>query len=189
MAKLTITEALQEVKTIASRVDKKQNSIGNYIARDSRIRDPLEKTGGSTDFIKKERQAIADLRTRLISIRSAIQSTNLSSDFAICGITKKVADWLTWRREVSAGEKQFVDSMLAGIRRVRNEVQQKGGRVTATSMGSSAMSESYSPTDPPNIVVNVDEMELMKEQESIETCLGELDGKLSLFNATTFVEV
>jgi hypothetical protein len=39
--KLTITEALQEIKTIGNRLEKKRASLAPYLARDSRIRDPL----------------------------------------------------------------------------------------------------------------------------------------------------
>jgi hypothetical protein len=184
MTKLTITEALQEVKTINARIVKKQESIGNYLARDSRVRDPLEKGGGSEKFISGERQSIADLRTRLINIRSSIQRTNLSSEMTLQGTARSVADWLTWRREVAGGEQTFVTSMLAGIRKIRNEVQKLGGTV-----GRTTMVESLEKSDPPQIVVNADETALMKEQEKIETLLGELDGKLSLFNAVTFIEV
>ena len=180
----TITEALQEVKTIAARIQKKQDSIAQYVARDSRIRDPLEKSGGSSVFISQERQSIADLRTRLIKIRSAIQRTNLSSQMTVNGITRSVADWLTWRREVSEGEKLFLASLLIGIRKLRTDAQKIGGTVSRTAMG-----DNFSQQDPPNVVVNLDETELMREQESFETTFGDLDGKLSLFNAVTVLEV
>lgn len=183
--KITVTEALQELKTIASRINKKQDSIGNYIARDSRILDPLEKTGGSADFISKERQSIGDLRARLIKIRSSIQAKNLSSELTIQGYTRTVSDWLTWRREVSEGEKNFITAMLASIRKIRGEVQKVGGSVSRTA----SVTPDFNNQTPPNIVVNVDELELMHQQEKLETILGELDGKLSLFNATSVIDI
>lgn len=186
MAKITITEALQEVKTINARIVKKQESVANYLARDSRILDPLAKSGGAEKFIREERQSIGDLRSRLISIRSSIQQTNLNSPLTVAGYNRSVSDWLTWRREVSSGEQSFINTMLNGIRRMRDEAQKKGGKVSGSAV---AVVDSFAASDPPNIIINVDEMELMKEQERIETCLGELDGKLSLFNATTFIEV
>src|ERR1035438_7251391 len=73
MPQLTITEALQEIKTIGKRLDKKRAAAAQYLARDARARDPLEKDGGSAKFISEERQAIADLETRVISIRTHIQ--------------------------------------------------------------------------------------------------------------------
>jgi hypothetical protein len=185
MSKLTITEALQEIKTIGKRLEKKRQSIAQYVARDIRVRDPLEKDGGSEKFITQERQAIADLESRVISIRTSIQRSNLDSPLTVGQKTMKVADWLTWRREVAAGRKSFIGSLIGGINNFRNEVQKKGGRVVAAAV---AVNEAAGPNDPPQIVINVDELALMREQEEIEDILGTLDGKLSLFNATTVIE-
>src|SRR5579863_1653454 len=67
MRQLTITEALAEIKTINKRLESKRESVRNYIARDVRVRDPLEKEGGSAEFIKRERQAIIDLEERIVN--------------------------------------------------------------------------------------------------------------------------
>jgi hypothetical protein len=75
--KLTITEALAEIKTINARLQKKRESIGTNLMRDSRIKDPMESEGGSEEFIRKETQAIDDLQKRIVSIRTAIQQQNL----------------------------------------------------------------------------------------------------------------
>lgn len=186
MTKLTITEALQEIKTIGARVQKKRQSVSNYLARDARVRDPLEKDGGSEQFISQERQAIGDLEKRVVSIRTAIQRSNLDSSLTVGQQSMKVAEWLTWRREVSAGRKQFLGALVQGIASVRTQVQQKGGRVIAAAV---AVNESIGANDPPQIIVSVDERGLIREQEEMEEILGTLDGKLSLFNATTIIEV
>lgn len=47
MPRLTITEALAELKTLDKRILAKQGSIPNYLVRDDRVRDPLAKDGGS----------------------------------------------------------------------------------------------------------------------------------------------
>ena len=174
---ITITEALQELKTISQRVSKKQEAIASYVARDSRIVDPLVKHGGSEKFITEERQSINDLRNRMIGIRSSIQSANLSNQLTIAGVTRSVADWLTWRREIATGEQTFISLLLSNIRRVRDNSQTKAVR--------SAMEV----TEPVNVTVNLDEQKLVKEGEQVETCLSELDGKLSLFNAVTTINV
>jgi len=44
-------------------------------------------------------------------------------------------------------------------------------------------------TKPNDVVVNIDERALGSELESIEDILGQLDGQLSLKNATVFVEI
>lgn len=186
MSKLTITEALQEIKTIGARLQKKRQSVAQYLARDARVRDPLERDGGSEKFITQERQALGDLEKRIIAIRAAIQRSNLDSSLTVGSKSLKVAEWLTWRREVSANEKQFLAQMVNSIAGIRQEIQKKGGRVVAAAV---AVAESMGQNDPPHVVVNVNERELIREQEEMEEILGTLDGKLSLFNATTIIEV
>lgn len=176
---LTITEALQELKTIQKRLDVKRQSLMQYIARDARVKDPLEREGGSVEFIRRERQAIGDLEQRIISIRTAIQSVNLKTSLALNGSSRTVAEWLTWRREVSQGTKNFLTAMVNGIRQVRSEVQKKGSRTV----------ESDAAAAPGDVVVHVDEKTLLEQQESMEQLLGDLDGKLSLLNATTVIDV
>src|SRR5439155_22848829 len=97
----TITEALAEIKTIGKRLEKKRSAILQLIARDSRVKDPLEKEGGSVRYIQAERQSVKDLETRIVAIRTAIQKSNLSTPLALDGQSMSVAEWLTWRREVS----------------------------------------------------------------------------------------
>lgn len=186
MSKLTITEALQEIKTIGKRLDKKRSSLSPYIVRDSRVRDPLAKDGGSEKFIASERQSIADLENRIIGIRTAIQRSNLDSTLVVGGTSRTVAEWLTWRRELSAAQAKFIRDIINNLSGLRADVQKKGGKITAAV---AAVNESFDPNGPPEVVVNVDERGLLVEQEQMEQTLGELDGKLSLFNATTVIDV
>jgi len=186
MSKMTITEALQEIKTIGSRLEKKRASVGPYVARDSRIRDPLEKDGGSEAFISSTRQAMSDLEERVIKIRTAIQRSNLDSSISVGDKTRTVAEWLTWRREISNGHKAFLQQISGALANLRQQIQVQGGRFVA---GALAVNEGTGPKDPPQMVVNIDERKLLADLESLEQILGTLDGKLSLFNATTTIEV
>src|SRR5262249_8600657 len=147
--------------------------------RDSRIKDPLEREGGSVEFIRRERQAIGDLEQRIVTIRTAIQGTNLQTNLSLGGMSRSVAEWLTWRREVSQGSKNFLATMVNGIRGVRSEVQKKGLKTV----------DNDSSAAPGDVVVHVDEKLLLEQQEQMEQLLGDLDGKLSLLNATTVIEV
>lgn len=185
MAKLTITEALAEVKTINKRLEKKRQAVLPYLCRDLRVKDPFESKGGSEAFIKTERQGIHDLQTRIVAIRSAIQKTNLDTPVTISGQVKSLADWLTWRREIAQDEKNFLTTLNNGLKTFRNDLLRKGGKVVSNG----TPVENYDATAPPEMLVNVDEKKLLEEQENIETVLGELDGKLSLLNATTFIDV
>jgi len=184
---MTITEALAEVKTIGKRLEKKRQSILQYIARDSRLKDPMESDGGSVEFIRKERQAIKDLEQRIIDIRTAINASNLATSTTIEGETRSVFEWLTFRREVADNRKRFLQALTGGVTATREKVQREGGRVTTAGISSVAIVEGNKPAF--EIMVNVDEKALFEEQELMEKILGDLDGKLSLLNATTSVEV
>jgi hypothetical protein len=187
MAKLTITEALAEIKTIAARAQKKREGVAKYIVRDSRIRDPFESEGGSEKWVAGERQGLRDLATRHILIRTKIQEANLTRDLTVQGRTRTVSEWLTWRREVAQSEKEFMAMIANSIQITRNNLQSKGGRVVTQAVMSQQVNlEKDAPVE---AVVSVDEMANLKEMEHMELVLGELDGKLSLFNATTTIDL
>jgi len=183
MSTTTITEALAEIKTIGKRIEKKRQSIATYLARDLRLKDPLEKDGGSVAFVTSERQGISDLEARIVGIRTAIQKSNLDTVTVISGTTKSVAEWLTWRREVAPGAQSFLASLNNGIRTIREKAQRDGARIVP--MGGESVAE----TKGVEVVVNVDERALLAAQENLETTLGELDGRLSLLNATTVINL
>jgi hypothetical protein len=177
---ITITEALAELKTIGKRVEKKRESILQFLARQDGIKDPLEKQGGSMTYIRAERQAVSDLNQRHVQIRSKIQQKNHEVEITVEGITKTVAAWLTWRKEIAPGVQQFLARMRSGIVQSRDAAQKKGFGIVP--VGGTAQ-------QPSDLVINVDEADLAKETELIEAVLGGLDGQLSLKNATTTIEL
>lgn len=176
---MLITEALAELKTIGKRMQKKQTFIASYLHRQEGLKDPLEKDGGSAVVLKNELQAIGDLNKRVVEIRTAIQRTNLTTTLTVEGVTKSIAEWLTWRKEVSNGEVAFVDSLRQNLLRARTQAQTRG--VAVVNVGNQA----NAPTD---LIINLDEGELAKQAEKLETILGVLDGQLSLKNATIHVD-
>jgi hypothetical protein len=182
---LTITEALQEIKTIGNRLLKKRESIVGYIGRDARLRDPFEDKGGSEKFIREERQSIGDLEKRLISIRVAIQKANLEKRITVENVDQTVSEWLTWRRELSNPQKMFLNGLYKTIQTIRKEVNSKGGKIVAQA----ASVVNYDPQTPAEFIMSVDEMALINEIEQFEKILGTLDGKLSLFNAITIIDI
>ena len=179
MAKVTITEALADIKTVNARLDKRREAVMRYFARDARLRDPLEADGGSVEFVKRERQAIADLEARIVAIRTAIQNVNLTTKLTVGNKTQTVSEWLNWRREVSTKAKGFLDQMAATIVNARNQANKNSGRVQ----------DSESTAKPGDIVIAVSEKQLSEEIEGMAQLLGELDGKLSLINATCTIEI
>jgi len=177
MGKLTITEALAEIKTINARIAKKRTAVMLYFARDGRLRDPLETDGGSIEFVKRERQAISDLEDRLVAIRCAIQASNLATTTTVGEISKSIAGWLNWRREISKGRQQFLGTMTQRLTVVRQECLKQGWSITDKD------------PQPGEVIVSVNEKQLAQETEALEHLLGDLDGKLSLLNATTTIEL
>lgn len=178
MAKLTITEALAEIPTIEKRIEKKHEFILNYLYRQSSVRDPHEKDGGSAVLITREKQAIQDLQLRLIKIRSLIQKANSENMITIGEQTKSIVDWLTWRREVAPKHQRFLQDQISKINQMRQNAARQGVNVTDKDAGFSS-----------DFVVNVNERELADQIEELENTLGVLDGQLSLKNATIFIDL
>lgn len=176
---LTITEALAEIKTIAKRVEKKRESINQYLARREGAKDPLEKDGGSMKFIASERQSVSDLEDRTVALRRGIQMANETTKVVINEQSRTISDWLIWRRDVAPKQKEF----LANLRKQLNGFREQARREGANMVTASAVAEKAT-----DIVVNVDEQALAKEIETLEEVIGTLDGQLSLKNATVIIQ-
>jgi hypothetical protein len=172
MRKLTITEGLAEIKLATKKMDTHLNGVLKYSNRSEQLTDPLEKRGGSVAFVKSERQAISDLQKNIIGIRIAINKANMATPLVIEGESKTVAEWLIWRREVSNLQQKHNTQIAHAINVART--QANSGKVKE---------EKY------NLVVNLDEKELHDEQLKLDTILSTLDGKLSMHNAVTIIEI
>jgi hypothetical protein len=175
--KMSITEALADIKTITERVTKKQNATMPYLARDARIVDPFEKDGGSAEHVKRERQAIDDLQLRYQRIRIAIQKANLATVLAVEGREMTVAEWLVWRKEIASSAGSFQQQMFQAVQRGREEIKRRAQDPAAEKIAPAVM------------VVNLDEKALLEEIDTHTKILGVLDGKLSLVNATTSIDI
>src|SRR5690348_13210593 len=138
MNKITITEALAELTTINKRIEKKRQTIKAFLWRPDMARDPLVKEGGSVEYITRERQAIKDLQERHVRIRMAIQQANQHTDVTVNGVTRTLADWLTWRKEISSSETTFLTDVRTVLERARREVQQRGGKAVAAGSDAAA---------------------------------------------------
>lgn len=179
MRTVTITEALAELKTLDKRIQKKRESIGQYLIRQEKFKDPLASSGGSEAFVRAERQSVADLEENIIAIRSAIQKANLETTVTIEGVTRSITDWLSWRRDVAPKQQDFFGRIRATI----NDMRKKAAGINAQVVGAG---EAKTPED---VLVNLDEKKLSEETEKLETTLGYLDGQLSLKNATVTISV
>lgn len=174
----TITEALAELKTIDKRLEKKADFINRYGMRIAAAKDPFETQGGSSAAIAAELQAVSDLQERKVSIRDAIQTSNQTISLTVNGKTRTVAQWLHWKRDVSGVRQNFLRGLALGIQKAREKFLSQGKTIGKEEVN-----------DPNVIMVHLDELSLQKQIEDLEITLGELDGKLSLINATTTINV
>jgi hypothetical protein len=178
MTKTTITEALAEVPTIEKRIGKKREFIMNYLFRQSVVRDPHEKDGGSPSLILKEEQACKDLQERLINIRSAIQQANSVNVITVGNESRSISDWLTWRREVAQGQQKYLHDVSLKMNQMRQQAIKQGVAVSDKDAGWSG-----------DYIVNINEKDLADRIENMENVLGTLDGQLSLKNATITIDL
>ena len=178
MTEITITEALAEIPTIEKRIQKKEDFVLSYLYRQSSVRDPHEKDGGSVVLVAREKQAIMDLENRVITIRAAIQKVNSENVITIGNQTRTIVDWLTWRREIAPKQQEFLGQLINEIRKMRQLAVKQGVSVTEKDPGFSS-----------DYVVNINERKLAEEIEELETTLGTLDGQLSLKNATIKIDL
>jgi hypothetical protein len=178
--KTTITEALASLKLTQKKLDQKGQFIAQYLYRQNAFKDPMLNEGGSEKVIKSERQSINDLSNGIIALRKAINLANDTTFIEIQGVNRSISEWIIWRREISKKQEAILGAWAAGIRTARSTAQQKGLSVVT------AEKDSISVND---LIINISEVELQKDIESLQSTLGVLDGLLSLKNATTFVEV
>ena len=177
---MTITEALADLKTIGKRIAKKESLVQTLLTRVDGLKDPMEKQGGSVTIIQNELQGISDLESRHLSIRMAIQKSNQVTEITIMGVTRTVAEWLTWRKEIYPN---LNNRLLQNGRLITN------ARIQASRTGGQVVPAGQENTKPQDVVVNVDEKKMAQIAEDLETMIGTLDGQLSLRNATTTIDV
>jgi hypothetical protein len=144
--------------------------------------------------LRRERQAIADLEERVIAIRAAIANSNANTHITVGGTTRSVTEWLAWRKEVAPGAGSFLAQLRNRIDQVR-QAQARGQvprtvgpELAALSVRATATS-SANREKAPEIIINLDERQLAQESENHEQILGQLDGQLSLKNATTEIRI
>ena len=180
MAKITITEGLAEMKTIDKRVEKKREFIMAFLVRQLGLVDPHAKEGGSEKLLTEAVQSIKDLLHRKLTIRMAMNRANDATSLIIEGTILSLAEWLVWRREVAPAIEKLNKGMVDRINTVRNEATRKGYQMVPADTASTQLTD---------IKVNINEKSLSDMLEKHDKILGELDGLLSLKNATTTIDI
>lgn len=176
---MTITEALAEIKTILKRIQSKREFIETYQLRLDSLKDPLEKDGGSAKAVAEATQAVSDLENRIVALRAAIADANTSNTILLEGVEKPIADWLIWRREIAPGQERFLQTLTGRLAAARQQIIGKN-----YSWGKETPQDKQA-----DIIVNIDETKLNKDKEKIKNILGQLDGQLSLKNATILLNI
>lgn len=185
----SVTQGLAECKTLLARIAAKEKGIQSYLARQAIVIDPHagethNELTGSAAFVAKELQSVHDMRIRYVDIRSAVHKQNDLTwiNLTLPGgtrISKTVTGWLSWRKDLSAGEIQSLKTYRTLCDQARRESTRRDGKVVTQGQG--APSEN-------DIVFHIDETWLAQKLDDLEYILGTLDGELSQVNATTNIE-
>lgn len=170
---MTITEALAELKTNSKKIQKKAEVVLAYLWRPDSLKDPLEKQGGSLQFVREEMQSINDLLERNVMIRSAIARVNAKTNITIAGHERTIEEWLVWRRDISPIQLNLSNRIRSALNNAHNYVHK-----VPTAGNTIAVDR------PAEVIINLNEAEFARSAENLEEILGQLDGQLSLKNAT-----
>jgi len=172
--RITITEALSEVNLIKKKIETKKQKIQGAVVRHSHLEDPYATEGGSAKYIERENHAVRDLYSRLVKIRSRIADANLHNEITINGKTMPIQDWLTWKREVAKDYEQYVKGVC---QQTDNSFSQLGRspQVYKNDKGETCLLQ---------YTANINLPEWQREAESVQDTFQQLDGQLSLKNAT-----
>lgn len=179
MEKITITEALSEINLIKKKIASKRTKILSALVRVEHVKDPFESDGGSAKMIDAETQSVNDLHTRLINIRSGVSEANLAHTISISEVTMSIHNWLIWKREIAKDNLAFL----------KNECTTIKGHTDALSTRPQMYKDANDQPQFIKTVVNADYAKLLHVEERMSGVFEQLDGKLSLKNATILIEI
>jgi hypothetical protein len=166
-----ITVALAELKTLDKRIAKKEKFVLDHLTRDEKFTDPLAKEGGSPVVLERALQSLTDMRDQYVGIKLAIAAVNAVTEITVNDVTKTIAEWLIWKREVAPRLEDFYKGMrgqIYGRRRGGFNIQK---------------------TEERDFIVHISEKDLADWADRLENIVGTLDGQLSLKNAVTMVDI
>ena len=175
MAFMTITEALAEIKLAKAKVAKKQEFILAHLTRPENMVDRL---GDSPSILLQEIQAVSDLAERIVEIRTAIAKANAETVVLVEDETRTIAGWLIWRRESWPIAKSLFEGIESKLRNRHQDRSQPAGVFILNQVKSGV-----------ELVLHVDPREIFKTAQRLTDLYERLDGKLSLINALTVIEV
>lgn len=179
---ITITEALSEINLIKKKIQAKQKKVKEMLIRTEHVPDPFEKEGGSKVVIEREMQAIHDLQTRLIHIRSQISQANLKHPITLTEgnltMLQSIHDWLIWKREVVKDHVDFLHAVNHAVK-THIDLTSKQPQVYKDEAGNIQLVKTST---------NISYPDYLAAESYMSGILEKLDGQLSLKNATILID-
>jgi hypothetical protein len=179
MPTITVAEALAQVATIRRRIGQKQQLVAAYLLREQQYRDPLRAEGGTPSVLAREWNSIRALHERTVLLRRLIQNAYERTTVSLGNRARSLADWLAWRREVTARQAGFLQALSTRISKARRQASRQA-------RGQGDGPQGYRPAD---VIVHLNEQDLARERESLEEMLGALEGQVALKNATVTIDI
>jgi hypothetical protein len=171
---MTISQAMATLKLLDKRIEGEIRDLDAYAVRRDSAADPLVRKGSnSAIYVAARQQAIADMSAQKIAIKEAIALANQATSLTVAVETRTVSQWIVWKRIVAPGMQTMYAGLLTKINRERAALDRENMAVAADSRV--------------QLVVNLDEQKLREDAKHLEDILGELDGQLSIINATTMI--
>lgn len=205
--RMTVHEALCEVKTADKRIDKAiQEAKFLYVNRNSNTKIDGKDIDTVKSEIKSGYQKIRDLIRRTEAIKRAISLSNAQTLVTVSGKEMTVAEAIYSLQHGTDSKRQLLESMTKKYRDAQTSIELRNGssleervdRFISSTFGSKDKANneeiklatetfmkqnSYSLIDPLNIVKEIEQLE-----EEISAFEVAVDSALQISNATTYIE-
>lgn len=208
MKKITITEALNELKLYDAKIYKAINSA-SFV-------DAAKKSADKVGNIKKETfnerakasyQSVTDLIKNRMAMKSAIVKSNATTTLEVAGRTMTVAEAIEYKSSIEY-EQALLNTMTSQYNKAsakndkeNKRVDDKVDELLATLIGKDsdkkideasqkAVEEPYRKNNEFELVDPLSVFDKISAlDEKVSSFLSEVDSKLSISNSTTFIEV
>lgn len=208
MRKISITEALNELKLYDSKINKAISSA-NFVGAAKKSSDKIGSILKSNykSKAKASYQSITDLIANRNALKSAIVKSNATTEVVVNGKTMTVAEAIERKSSIDY-ENTLLETMQTQYKSATNTVDKENKRVDnkvdellATLIGKDTdkkiSAEDQEAIEKPYRAKNefelVDELDIYDKilalQADIDGFLHEVDTRLTLANATTFIEI
>lgn len=208
MRKISITEALNELKLYDSKINKAISSA-NFVGAAKKSSDKIGSMlkNNYKSKAKASYQSITDLIANRNALKSAIVKSNATTEVVVNGKTMTVAEAIERKSSIDY-EDTLLQTMQTQYKSATNTVEKENKRVDnkvdellATLIGKDTdkkiSAEDQEAIEKPYRTKNefelVDELDIYDKilalQADIDGFLHEVDTRLTLSNATTFIEI